>query len=377
MALKTPNYYKKDIQSRNDSSISTYLKSIGEIKGQLTDKQFSLLERIKINNILDEPEITNKGYFFVTFATTDEAKRVMIDLPHTSALFHKAKVELKKDTSHIDHDKDYFYQVYEQLRERLGEQDLKLVERLEQLDEKAEFDQKIAEFREKTFDGKYKESLLKEPVKRQHIQPDADPQQTLKNLIDEERQVEQKVRSEVEEYLHKETVKQFSSKDRFELNLEEEDESYEVGRSFSTKVTKQDFEKFMNAVQNKVQKQQRNLLNEPHGYAEAVKELAEVHNDIGASNPEILNRFRSFIDEESKYSLAKKRIEAAQDLDVELEKIYSNKAIEAARKRRMARKRAEREAAAKTEDTYFDPFKKYPKVEKVNIVANEEERNLE
>ncbi len=377
-SLGVPNYYKQNIQSKYDNSYQYYLKTIKDIESKIYDGNLDEAEKIRANNLLEEPEVCNKGYCFVTFAATDEAKRVMINLPSAPTLLQDVKVELKKESGHIDYDKDYFYEIYEELRNKLGEEDLNLVERVDQISSKREFESNIAEFRDDAFDNKYKESLLREPVKKQHLEPEKSTQDILNNLRMEEKHVQEKVKEEMESYLEKEVRKQISSKDRFELNLESDDEdSYQVGRSFSAKITRRDFEQFMSKVEKKAHKEEQSLLNAPQGYAEAVKDLVELHQGSDGPRSEILDKFSKFIDKEHVYSQAKKKMELAQELDQEVERITGAKMIEAARKKRLAKKRAEREAAAETEDTYFDPFKKFNRVEKIDVVSHEEEANKE
>jgi hypothetical protein len=68
---------------------------------------------------LDRPNLNNLGYCFVTFSTTDEAKKAMVNASDlASSIFENTpKISLKKDRGHIDFDKDYFYETYERIRE--------------------------------------------------------------------------------------------------------------------------------------------------------------------------------------------------------------------------------------------------------------------
>jgi hypothetical protein len=267
------------------------------------------------------------------------------------------QISLKKDRSHIDFDIDYFYETYVKLREKRIDADEKLIQTYESAKQKQELQNHLDKFREQTFGDKYMEAFRESPPKRQSIKADMNPEEQLKDIINSGKLTEEKIRKDLEEILVDQTKSQFSAKPFPELNLQSDDEGdYAPGRNFSKKVQKEDLQKLMSKIQQKLETDNKLA---PQGYSDAIKELIATNYGVGKKTTPILAKFEQYLNTEHKYGKIKTQQKEFGKIQDILDKAESQRKAVAGRKRRAEDRRAANEAAEgeTKEDTYFDPFK--------------------
>lgn len=77
-------------------------------------------QKIITNNLIEKPSTVNRGYCFVVYPSTDQAKRAIIESEGRDEGLD-IRAYLKNHTDHIDHDEDYFLEQYLRYRNKVAD----------------------------------------------------------------------------------------------------------------------------------------------------------------------------------------------------------------------------------------------------------------
>lgn len=377
------NIANKELINNNkeEPSLQYYLKNVEDIKSKVSkDSGLSHYQKIEVNNLVERPYTSNRGYMFVTFSHTDEAKKAMINIP-LSPVFANTDVTLKKNDSHLDWDGEYFAEVYEKVRDGNYKAVNKVMDKQHELRDKQDLQSVIDEYKEKTFGDSYEKEILNNPVKKRNIEVKRSPEEWIQYFQEEQAESETKIKEELESLYEARGVRQFSKKDAFEKKAvsDDEDADYQVGRSFSKTASDKDVANFERVLKNKkVQKEARLRADGEEIQKDAIEELfrkAMTDEDVNSESG-LLDRFRQQLEKVDPAEKMAQNIEHHDDMmeymankeireeaNVFFRQEQAKKLQEAAEKGRARRDKGDEEE----EDMYYNPFQPVNDKKKVKL----------
>jgi hypothetical protein len=352
-----PNIYSSLTARQKTGSLQYFIKEIQDIKSKVSKAtNLSLQQKIFINNNLEKPEVQNKGYLFVTFATTDQAKYAMLEIPVSFDFNYDVKISLKKENSHLDHDNEFFEEHYLRLKNQYHEKDKNIDSTIIETDKSAKVQERFESLKTKLYGDNEEEFFKDATIKRSIIDPAKTPHQALHQVSKNNEEAMWKFQQEMEKFIEDETEKNFSKKSAFESSLPSDDEAgVDVGRSFSTKLTHKDINRFLDQISKRDEAELREVLTTKN-YDDAIAELVAKSKGV-ASGPdsEILSKFKIFVDETHPERLNRELEKETAEFRSDAKRYQQIRDGRELRKKRAIERRQKQQEAAE-ENTYFNPF---------------------
>jgi len=384
--INTPNPYTRDlIKQKDDPSLQYYLRSVEEIKARGSESStITLNDRIAATNCIENPLSSNLGYCFVTFSSTDEAKRAMIKISNSFVFGPKAAVVLKKDKGHMDFDQEYFTDSYEKFRAQTMEKEKKIYEKEEAVRKSEELPRAIHKFRKEGFGGEFEQKIFDHPVKKDNIEERKTPEEWIQHFEQQEKAAKNYFSEKIDEVFESQVSAQFSNTNNVGLNLEsrDEDTEYQLGRTYSTKTEGKDWRRFEQALANNQVKrtEQLKIITQDRkkvGFEHLLLKEQLLKENIHSEDSQVLSNLRQEAKETNPSYLEELQVTRIQDMERRVEAGKRRRYNQEARRRaNLARiEAAQKNKEPKEEDMYFDPFKKTSqKVQEKTEISYEEKK---